>query len=75
MARELVRASSVSCVQNSRIIAERPSAGVHRATKAPLGKAPTARSIQPENAANAGTTQRAGERRRVGWTLGSLSGS
>ena len=75
MARELVRASSVSCVQNSRIIAERHSAGVHRVTKAPAGKAFTARPIQFENAANAGTTRRAGERRRVGWTLGSLSGS
>ena len=73
MTRELARASSSPVVRKRGSSAERPSAGVHRDTKAPTGKASTARSIQTQNAVNAGTTQRAGERRRVGWTLGSLS--
>ncbi len=73
MTRELVRASSSPVVRNRGSSAEQPSAGVHRDTKAPTGKASTARSIQTQNAENAGTTQRAGVRRRVGRTLGSLS--
>jgi hypothetical protein len=73
MTRELVRASSSPVLENRGPAAERPSAGVHRDNKAPTGKARTAGSIQTLNAENAGTTQRAGWRRRVGRTLGSLS--
>jgi len=74
MSRELVRASSSPVRRNRGSSAEPSSAGVHRDTKAPSGKASTARSIQVvKNAENTGTTQRAGWRRRVGWTLGSLS--
>jgi hypothetical protein len=74
MTRELVRASSSPVPRNRGPSAEPSSAGVHRVTKAPTGKASTARSIQVvKNAENTGTTQRAGWRRRVGWTLGSLS--
>ena len=73
MTRELARASSSPAVRNRGSSAEQSSAGVHRDTKAPAGKAPTAWPIQVLNAENAGTTQRAGWRRRVGWTLGSLS--
>ena len=63
----------VSCSSQGRIINGKSSVGVHRHTKAPIRKASTARSILTLNAENAGTTQRAGRRRRVGWTLGSLS--
>ena len=74
MTRELVRASSFPVLRKRGSAAERPSVGVHRVTKAPTGKASTARSIQVvQNAENAGTTQRAGWRRRVGRTLGILS--
>ena len=73
MTRELARASSSPVVQKSRISSVAIAAGVHRVTKAPTGKAPPqGRSIH-QNAGNAGTTQRAGWRRRVGRTLGSLS--
>jgi hypothetical protein len=72
MTRELVRASS-SPVRRNRGSSQSHSAGVHRDTKAPTGKASTARPILTVNAEKAGTTQRAGWRRRVGWTLGSLS--
>ena len=47
MTRELARASS-SPVRRDRGSAEQSSAGVHRDTKAPTGKASTARSIQVE---------------------------
>ena len=74
MTRELVRASSSPVLRDRGSSAEQSSVGVHRVTKAPTGKASTARSIQVvKNAENTGTTQRAGWRRRVGWTLGSLS--
>lgn len=74
MTRELARASSFPVFRDRGSSAERSSAGVHRVTKAPTGKASTARSIQVDkNAENAGTTQRAGGRRRVGRTLGILS--
>jgi hypothetical protein len=73
MTRELARASSSPVVRKRGTSAERSSAGVHRDTKAPTGKARTAGSIQTLNAENTGTTQRAGVRRSVGWTLGSLS--
>jgi len=46
MTRELVRASSSPAVRKRGPSAERPSAGVHRETKAPTGKTPTARSIR-----------------------------
>jgi hypothetical protein len=76
MTREHVRASSSPVFRDRGSSTEQSSVGVHRVTKAPPGKAPTARSIQlVKNAESAGTTQRAGWRRRVGWTLGSLSGS
>ena len=54
MTRELVRASSSPVVRKRGPSAERPSAGVHRDTKAPTGKTPTARSIR---------IQKRGERR------------
>lgn len=74
MTRELVRASSFPVIRKRGSSAEQSSLGVHRDTKAPAGKASTARSIFFFlNAENAGTTQRAGVRRRVGWTIGSLS--
>ena len=74
MTRELVRASSFPVPRDRGAAAEQSSAGVHRVTKAPSGKASTARSIQVvKNAESAGTTQRAGWRRRVGRTLGILS--
>jgi hypothetical protein len=63
----------VSCSSQGRIINGESSGGVHRHTKAPTRKASTARSIPTLNAENTGTTQRAGRRRSVGWTLGSLS--
>jgi len=72
MTRELARASLSPVVRNRGSSAE-PPPGVHRDIKAPIGKAHTARSILILNAENAGTTQRAGWRRSVGWTLGSLS--
>jgi hypothetical protein len=75
MTRELARASSSPVFVERGTSAERPSAGVHRDIKAPTGKARTAGSIQTLNAEKAGTTQRAGVRRSVGGTLGSLSGS
>lgn len=46
MTRELVRASSFPAVRKRGTSAERPSAGVHRDTKAPTGKAPPVRSIR-----------------------------
>ena len=76
MTREHVRASSSPVFRDRGSSTEQSTVGVHRVTKAPSGKAPTARSIHVvQNAESAGTTQRAGWRRRVGWTLGSLSGS
>ena len=76
MTRELVRASSSPVLRDRGSSTEQSSVGVHRVTKAPSEEAPTAGSIQLiKNAESAGTTQRAGWRRRVGWTLGSLSGS
>jgi hypothetical protein len=74
MTRELARASSSPVFRDRGSSTEQSSVGVHRVIKAPSGKASTARSIRlDKNAENAGTTQRAGWRRRVGWTLGSLS--
>jgi hypothetical protein len=73
MTRELVRASSSPVVQKARNISGATATGVHRVTKAPLGKAPPQGRSRSKNAGNAGTTQRAGWRRRVGRTLGSLS--
>ena len=76
MTREHVRASSSPVFRDRGSSTEQSSVGVHRVTKAPSEEAPTAGSIQLiKNAESAGTTQRAGWRRRVGWTLGSLSGS
>jgi len=50
MTRELVRASSSPVLRNRGSSAEPSSAGVHRDTKAPTGKASTARSIHTLNA-------------------------
>ena len=60
MTRELVRASLFPVFEKRGSATEPHSVGVHRDTKAPLGKASTARSIREQNAENPGTTQRAG---------------
>ena len=73
MTRELARASSSPVVRKSRIISGAILRGSPPRYQSSLGKTSTARSILTLNAENAGTTQRAGGRSRVGRTLGSLS--
>jgi hypothetical protein len=72
MTRELARASSSPVVQKSRINSG-TTAGSPPRYQSSHEKGPSARSIHLENAGNAGTTQRAGWRSRVGRTLGRLS--
>ena len=75
--RELVRASSASCLRNRGAMRSRPLRGESTArSKLPQERpaAPPGRSIH-QNAGTTGTEGQAGTRRNSGWALGSLSGA
>ncbi len=75
--RELVRASSASCLRNRGTVRSRTLRGESTArSKLPQERpaAPPGRSIH-QNAGTTGTEGQAGTRRNSGWALGSLSGA